>query len=283
MITLCTPTPDIACFGCCPPIRPAHYDPLRYVGSLRREFVENRLRFLTEGPFHRPIVGYSCWALGFLDARGRKVGCLLHPAQNAGKDLRDLIDYDKKCQRESCTAARVFAALPPDGRKFWLPLATGLNSFYFSSPRANPLFHLLGWGPKVLETLRKEAAENEWTVTELLDRARFLTSLQWTPKAHSYLFRLTLEKRTLASSKADQIESWCGQILERARTAPKIPAPASLDSHAIHTHRLPMDADFLDFLRLGLGWKQTTREAAHELRMYVTQTSEYVLTSRKTF
>src|SRR5574340_715142 len=97
MKTLCAPTPELACFGCCPPIRPAHYDPLDFARSLRRELVENRRRLLEEGPRYRPIVGYSCWGLGFLDAQGRRAGCLLHPFHNDGSELRSLIDYGDKC------------------------------------------------------------------------------------------------------------------------------------------------------------------------------------------
>ena len=33
---------------------------------------------------------YCCEYLGFLDSAERKVGCLLHPAQNFGLDLRDV-------------------------------------------------------------------------------------------------------------------------------------------------------------------------------------------------
>ncbi len=178
MVTLCAPTTEATCFGCCPPIRPHHYDPLDYIGSLRREFTENRKTFLENGPIYRPIVGYSCWALGFLDAKGRKVGCLLHPARNNGRDLRGLVDYGRKCERESCVPARIFSQLSEQGQRFWLPLVNGLNSFYFSSRRANPLFHLLEWGIKLLEIARLHGCLVGWSSTEVLAHRKFLPGLQ---------------------------------------------------------------------------------------------------------
>ncbi len=65
--SLCAPDPWRSCFGCCPPIRPAHYDPLDWVSSLKREFRENRELFSMNRRFGRPIIGFSCWALGYLD------------------------------------------------------------------------------------------------------------------------------------------------------------------------------------------------------------------------
>lgn len=268
-ISLCAPTSEITCFGCCPPIRPHHYDPLRYASSLRREFAENRRKFLQDGPTHRPIFGYSCWALGFLDSKGRKVGCLLHPEQNGGIDLRGLIDYGQKCQRESCNPARVFSTLPLEGRKFWLPLVIGFNSFYFSSRRANPLFHLVGWGVEVLENVRSEAVQNEWTVSELLGRHRFLSSPRWNPKAHRYLFRLLLGRKNFEDTSGDQIEKCCERILQKTLVSSVASKNNLSTSEAIYTHRLPMDADFLDFLRLSLSWVKTTPEEAQKTRLRI--------------
>jgi len=283
MISLCAPTSEITCFGCCPPIRPHHYDPLSYAGSLRREFADNRRIFLRDGPIHRPIVGHSCWALGFLDSTGRKVGCLLHPEQNGGKDLRGLVDYGHKCRRERCNPARVFSRLPPDGSRFWLALAIGFNSFYFSSLRANPLFHLLEWGVEVLEMMRFQAVQNEWTVTELLDRRGFLSSPRWNPKAHRYLFRLLLEKENPEDAVGDQIEKCRERILQRILTLPTANKANLSTSETVYTHQLPMDADFLDFLRLNLGWVKTTPEEAYKIKLHIDELIEEMCSPMKTF
>jgi hypothetical protein len=154
--TLCAPTSDILCFGCCPPIRPQHYDPLDWVASLRREFLDNRRRFLQYGPNQQPIVGFSCWALGYLDVTGRRIGCLLHPEQHQGQDLRSATGYGDKCRRERCLPAKAFDALTPEAQTYWLEPAGGLCAFYYSSNKANPLFHILLWGAEILEPLCRQ-------------------------------------------------------------------------------------------------------------------------------
>jgi|GEM_PF-1749752 len=192
--SLCAPLPHLTCFGCCPPIRPAHYDPLDHVRILRREFRENRKQIQQEGLHFRPIVGYSCWALGFLGDDGKRAGCLLHPFQNEGTDFRHLIDYGGKCARETCQAARFFLTLPEEGKIFWLELAAGFQSFFYSSLRANPLFHILLWGKGVLEPLRFNALARDESATELLHRFPFLFRKDWNPRAVRFLFRVVIQE-----------------------------------------------------------------------------------------
>lgn len=46
---------------------------------------------------------YCCEYLGFLDEDEQKVGCLLHPIQNGGEDLRDVSFYGKElCDGHFC-------------------------------------------------------------------------------------------------------------------------------------------------------------------------------------
>ena len=270
-VSLCSPTPDLTCFGCCPPIRPENYDCLDYVGSLRREFMENRKLFLESGPVRRPIVGFHCWALGFLDPKGRRVGCLLHPSRNGGRDLRSLIDYGNKCGRESCVPAKMFDLLPPEGKRFWLPLARGLSPFHFSSPRSNPLFHLIPWGPEVLEPLRLLADKMGWSETELVHHHPFLMDPTWTPKAHRYLFRLVLaavyhhgnsESPEHLDGSGGDLERHGSELLRRIVSLPCAQAsPEDLPGRAF-THQLELDGDFLDFLRLGLRWRKASPDEA---------------------
>ncbi len=263
-VSLCAPIEGLSCFGCCPPIRPVHYDHLEHVRSLRREFRENRARYLDEGPRYRPIVGFSCWALGYLDGRGRAIGCLLHPCQNRGEDLRHLIDYGNKCRREQCRPAREFSLLPPDGQRFWLPLVTGMNAFYFSSPRANPLFHLMLWGPAVLERMRALSEANGWSVTELLWRDVFLTDTAWTPSAHRYLFRLLLETGSHTGEAMGTLPERGRRLLEGFLGSPEVrKRRCETDHEALPlVHALAIDPDFQDLLRLGLGWKRCAPETA---------------------
>ncbi len=269
MTTLCAPTSEVTCFGCCPPIRPPHYDPLDYAGSLRREFSENRAAFLTHGPGYRPIVGYSCWALGFLDARGRTVGCLLHPAQNGGQDLRELVDYGSKCARESCLPAREFSRLPPQGRRFWLTLVAGYNSFYYSSRRANPLFHILEWGARLLEILRLQSLELGWSSTELLARHRFLLAPNLKPRAHRYILAGLLSRSSLAACSPQGLYQELQQIRSAAVEFDEAQGPPPCDQPAHPAHQLPLPHDLLDFIRFGLGLPRTSLERAGQLKAYL--------------
>ncbi len=148
-MSLCCPAPGLSCFRCCPPLRPAGYDHADHRGPLRRQFSDNRTAFLQGRLPRRPVVGFSCPGLGFLDRRGRTVGCLLHPARNQGRDLRRLTGYAEKCARESCPQARAFAELEPAEQAALLESCRGMDSFQFSSLRLNPLMHLLALGPAV--------------------------------------------------------------------------------------------------------------------------------------
>lgn len=147
--SLCMPAAGLSCFACCPPIRPAGYDHASDRGSWRRIFSENRSAFLSGRLPDRVEVGFSCPGLGFLDSRGSQVGCLLHPARNQGRDLRDPTGYRDKCARESCPESRTFAALSPQARARLIGLCTGMDPFQFSSRHLNPVMRLLAFGPEV--------------------------------------------------------------------------------------------------------------------------------------
>lgn len=145
--SLCSPTPELACFACCPPLRPPGYDHLDYRSSLTRLLSENRGAFLAGHRPSRVIQGFWCPGLGFLDPAGRRVGCLLHPAANQGRDLRGPTGYRDKCHRESCAEARAFDQLAQPPRTRLMELCAAMDSFVFSSRRANPVMRLLALGP----------------------------------------------------------------------------------------------------------------------------------------
>ena len=53
---------------------------------------------------------YCCEYLGYLDATHTKVGCLLHPAQNNGDDLRDVSFYGQElCAGHFCPSYHYFS------------------------------------------------------------------------------------------------------------------------------------------------------------------------------
>ena len=166
----------------------------------------------------------------------------------------------------------MFSHLPPEGKRFWVPLVQGLNAFYFSSPRSNPLFHLLLWGPGVLEPLRSQAEEQGWTETEMLHHHPFLLGPAWDPRSDRYFFRLILESVSLKENMGCNLEASCRMLREAVRSLPELtPLP---DAHFLprnHTHLLPLEEDFLDFLRLGLGWQKTSMEEANPLKQKIEQ------------
>ena len=147
--SLCMPTERLSCFACCPPIRPAGYDHLQDRGSWRRLFSENRAAFLQGQLPERVQTGFSCPGLGFLDSSGSQVGCLLHPARNQGRDLREPTGYRQKCARESCPQFRAYATLEHNQRAALIRLCEGMDPFSFSSRQENPLMRLLAFGPEV--------------------------------------------------------------------------------------------------------------------------------------
>ena len=53
---------------------------------------------------------YCCEYLGFLDDEGKRVGCLLHPLQNGGTDLRDVSFYGRElCEGHFCPSYHYIA------------------------------------------------------------------------------------------------------------------------------------------------------------------------------
>ena len=147
--SLCMPAERLSCFACCPPIRPAGYDHLQDRGSWRRLFSENRTALLQGQLPERVQIGFSCPGLGFLDSTGSQVGCLLHPARNGGRDLREPTGYREKCARESCPQFRAYAALEAQARLALISLCAHMDPFIFSSRQENPLMRLLAFGPEV--------------------------------------------------------------------------------------------------------------------------------------
>ena len=147
-ITLCSPGHGLACFACCPPIRPPGYDHLPWKSSLRRLFIDTTAAVRAGRLPDKVMLGFWCQGLGFLDPKGRTIGCLLHPAQNNGQDLRGPTGYQEKCARESCAQSRAFAVLEPETANKLAGLCRGMDSFAFSSG-GNPLMRLLAFGPVV--------------------------------------------------------------------------------------------------------------------------------------
>ena len=261
--TLCLPDRQKSCFACCPPIRPAGYEHIQDRRFIQRMLREHTRAFPANLLEPKPITGFSCWALGYLDDRYRLVGCLLHPAKNNGCERRHLIRFGDKCRRESCPPAMVFQTLEPEARRFWIRLTDGLDAFQYSSRRWNPLFNLMGWGRKTLQMIwEKEGGTELKRQTFLRAYPFFSTSLH--PSGHAYLLHHFLESQGPGILKR---ASFCRFFEKKAAVMAgqlkKIPV---YQEGSPFTHRLNMDPDFLNFLRLSVGIRRIDLEGAEALK-----------------
>jgi len=282
-LTLCAPDGRKTCFACCPPIRPASYEHIQHKSIIQRVLRENTLSFQRDERAVSPITGFSCWALGYPDKEYRRIGCLLHPAWNNGMDLRYRVDYGNKCSRESCPESKAFACLDQDSKRFWLALAEGLDSFSYSSRLENPLFFMLRWGPDLLQMIAsverhgrygKDAFFEAYPFFQPCPSARapvylakclikgenvhLLKNRAFSEKLERFSFRLCLELRRKLDAEPKEIVPPPAASNGLGKNAPVFPYGDTLH----HVHRLPLDRDFLDYLRLIAGIKRIDLEEA---------------------
>jgi hypothetical protein len=248
--TLCFPDGEKSCFACCPPIRPSGYEHMQHKNAIQRMLRENTSAYKTRKEGISPITGFSCWALGYLDKACKLVGCLLHPAQNEGKDLRFSVDYGDKCRRENCPDSKVFLELDVNERRFWLHLADGLDSFAYSSGRINPVFNMMGWGSRLLSLITLNEDRRLFT-KESFFRAYPFFSTRLNPRANAYLLYQLVGKNRVDMLKTESFR----ERFERfsRRLSGQLKQISSPMSGTQYTHRLELDPRFLDFLRLGVG------------------------------
>jgi hypothetical protein len=116
-VHLCQPDASKSCGACCGLYnyadsgREALTERLRNRTRLFREIVhgpEDLPRFSAmangmEDGRKRYEVIHCCEYVGFLDKQERRIGCLLHPIQNAGRDMRDVSFYGRElCDGHFC-------------------------------------------------------------------------------------------------------------------------------------------------------------------------------------
>ena len=268
--TLCFPDDLKSCFACCPPIRPAGYEHQTHKNIIKRILRENTDSFVKEDRMKRPIRGYSCWALGYLDQDCRLPGCLLHPCRNDGIDLRYRVDYGEKCQREYCPEAKTFAGLPSHVKAFWVGLADGLDSFSYSSRRTNLLFRMMNWGEPFLHFISGAEAEEKLTGDSFLKIYPFFTN-PLPPRGHAYLLGRLIDEKNLHWLKStpfkNAFERFSSDLVastgQKAQTLTRAQKPGNAEGQpGSHVHLLPLDRNFSDFLRLTLHVTQATLEEA---------------------
>ena len=264
-VTLCFPDTEKSCFACCPPIRPAGYEHIQYGNIIGRFLRENTEKFNGNAEENVPITGFSCWALGYVDCSYKQIGCLLHPAQNEGTDLRYRVAYGEKCQREVCPEAKVFSQLESSVKKFWLHLTDGLDSFAFSSRKHNPLFNLMGWGRDILSLVARENNNSPPERKSFFRSFPFFSS-KISPKANAYLLnRLIKDNIHLLKDKSfiRTFETFSERMRKRLSGIPRN-AP-----DGTHVHLLDLDLEFSDLLRSSLHFRKMSRKHALALQKFV--------------
>jgi hypothetical protein len=119
--------------------------------------------------------------------------------------------------------------------------------------------------------MRFQAEARQWEVTELLYRRPFLLDPNWQPQAHRYIFGLISKSIPSQDDMELHIEDQCRKIWLRLLSSPEVRAHghAGSETHSPYTHKLPFEADFLDLLRLGLGWRRTSIEKAGEVKSLI--------------
>ncbi|MBW1805026.1 MAG: hypothetical protein JRJ06_01405 [Deltaproteobacteria bacterium] len=264
-ISLCFPDGMKSCFACCPPIRSAGYEHIRYRGIIRRILRENTGHFNREVKIV-PITGFSCWALGYLDKEYRLIGCLLHPAANDGKDLRHRVDYGDKCRRETCQEAKKFSELGSDTQRFWLHLSDGLDSFAYSSREINPLFRIMGWGTCLLRHIASKDVGWRFTRKSFF-RAYPFFSTEISPRGNVYLIDRLVHEKGLHILSDDsfrtEFEKFSHRISER------IGQKFTEKSNEPYVHLLGLDPAYSDLLRLLARITRIGMEGAELLKQIV--------------
>lgn len=260
---LCQPDAEKSCFFCCPPLRSPHYDPWDTRDALAQRFTRNRQKFLVERDLFvsgrapsRPIVGWECWGLGFLDDEGARVGCLLHPCEHHGRDLRFLVEYEGNCGRELCLEARTFEALQEKTRKFYRGLTRGMDSFGYSSPSRNPLFVVLRWGSAIAEKIAETEVFLPLSLQEFRDRYDALLST-CSYKIDGYLLEGIVERVGVSICQNRDFlaayQSWGEPLLAAHGAVPPVPDLAlEKKPHRRPVHTFPVPLSFSRMLKFGL-------------------------------
>ena len=263
--SLCFPDSLKSCFGCCPPIRPEGYDHLDHKNIIRKMLLENSRDYDPDDGDVRPVTGYSCWAMGFIDSRNRQAGCLLHPCQSNGKDLRYRIDYGNKCLREGCQEAGTFERLNDAEKIFWLNLAEGMDSFEYSSRKNNVLFTMLKWGNTLLSAIASEDSGRHFNRSGFLDAYPFFIT-DISPKGHAYLLTNVVIETGASVLKNREFK----EAFENFSTGlmPEIKERFYMGDGPVFVHAMNLDSLFADFLRVFLKIRKSDTSTVEKIRRY---------------
>lgn len=247
--SLCFPDGKKSCFRCCPPIREADYDHLEHRDAVVEMLERNTNDLDGDLRLARVINGRECWGLGYLDAGGTLIGCMLHPEANEGVDLRDLTGYGDKCRRELCLEAKAFQLLDEERAAFVLQLSDGLDSIEYSSVSANPVFRLLRWGSAVIDKLMLAVDGNMTRPQYLRDWGMFADELN--PVVHRFPIEILMERIGLTRlSDHEFLEKYLSAV-NAFISSNKVIIEPPLDNRPF-VHQL-VSEPIAGFLRHGLG------------------------------
>jgi hypothetical protein len=251
--SLCFPDRNKSCFACCPPIRPPGYEHLEYKNIIKRILRENSRNFDRQDETIIPITGFSCWALGYIGEGYNQIGCLLHPAQNNGVELRHRTDYGKKCQREYCQEERIFSCLEESVKEFWLHLADGMDSFEYSSREKNPLFRILSWGPGLLTKIAKKEYYSIYSQEGFFQTYPFF-STPLSPKGNAYPVNYIVEKKGTEILKEKSFGKRYKEFISVLKR--RVKEKYCDNREGVHVHLLKIERAYSDFLRLSIQIKK---------------------------
>jgi len=169
------------------------------------------------------------------------------------------VDYGEKCRREFCREETVFSRLGTSERKFWLHLADGLDSFSYSSRKVNALFNMINWGATLLDLIAIKEKDSIIARESFFQRYPFFSTTV-SPRANAYLLDELLRKGMVEVLKS---RSFRTEFEKFSRAlAGEIHSFSSARPDAPHVHRLDLNGNFLDFLRLSARIKKMHREEA---------------------
>ncbi|MBF0548956.1 MAG: hypothetical protein HQK60_00335 [Deltaproteobacteria bacterium] len=266
--SLCFPDGQKSCFRCCPPVRAPGYDHYPHRLFLARELRDNTSRYDPADFSLKPITGFNCWALGYLDRKFKLVGCLLHPVQNGGRDLRGRIDYGHKCAREFCQEASIFDQLTADHRQFWLGLAEALDSFQYSSNLINPMFRVLNFGPGVLSAVAAHSGPESMADRELISTYPFLSMAAW-PRSCAFLVEQIISGYGVPFLAGPEGLELINGLMNHLQTSLAAFLSPKRSSGRPYVHQLSLDRSLADFFRFGLNVSCLSQTEADTLGLQV--------------
>ncbi len=191
---------------------------------------------------------------------------MLHPSGHSGRDLRHYVDFGQKCARETCTEARMFDRLAPNVKRFFLPLADGLDSFGYSSHTTNPLFGLMHWGRELLSLVAENEKEPIRDREEFSAEFPFLAS-RLDPASHAYCVTRIVSVTGPGFLKSASSVQPYAEVFEKLAKQHAVPPQRQTDRP--HVHTCHGDDRYVAFLRHGLGIRRTTHSEAVTLKMLV--------------